>query len=70
MNSIKKQNILDEIVVLIAKYNPEYVSQSSESETYVWGLINSIERFEDECEESAKENLEKQNTLDELQGKH
>lgn len=70
MNSIKEQNLLDEIVVLIARYNPEYVSQSSESETYIWGLINSIGRFEDECEESVKLDLEKNNALEELQGKH
>jgi len=70
MNSIKQQNLLDELVVLIARYNPEYVSQSEESETYIWGLINSIGRFEDECEQSAKEELEKQNDLAEMQGKH
>lgn len=70
MNSIKQQNLLDELVVLIARYNPEYVSQSSESETYIWGLINSVGRFEDECEESVKEESEKQNALEEMQGKH
>lgn len=70
MNSTKKDNIKDALIRVINSYSPEYISQSEEASTHFYSLIDSIERFEDECEEDNKNEEDKQEWLDKEQGKH
>lgn len=63
MNQIIKQNLREELVRVINSFNPEYVDMSSECDTYISGLLDSIERFGDECASYTQDQLEKQQGL-------
>lgn len=69
MNQTIKSNLRDALVTTIDSYSPEYVWQSEECDTYISGLVDSIERFEDECEKDLNDRTDTQNWLDKEQGK-
>jgi hypothetical protein len=60
MNQIIKQNLREELVRTINSFNPEYIEQSEECDTYLSGLIDSIERFEEECNTELVEKIDRE----------
>jgi hypothetical protein len=66
MNQITKENLREQIVSTINQFSPEYVELSEESNEMIDLLVNSIENFDEECENDPKQEAIAEQTEDSI----
>ena len=59
MTNEKREALRNELIFTVGKYNPEYFDTCDEAEVYLKGLLDSIQRFNDECMDYAMNEKEK-----------
>ena len=49
MTGTKKGLLVEEIMRVINSFNPEYIEMADNASKMIYGLVDDIEEFEDEC---------------------
>ena len=63
MKSTKRDILIEGVIRVINSCSPEFIEQCEEASKSIYYLIDSIEKFEDECEEQVKVEKEKQDGI-------
>ena len=59
MTDTKKENLREALISLINSFSPEYVDQADDSDYEISQLLDSIEEFENECDDYYETEKEK-----------